>query len=388
VAVGLHLITNDAIDAALREFVSLGREAFLRKHGFGTALQYLVQDPLTGTWADSKAIVGAAYGVRFPDRGPLRSTDFSGGEAQVVKLLRQLNFKVATPAEIASEAETSEVWARAEVELLVADYLDMLALELAGQTFNKSERRRALLPLLNGRTEAAIEFKRRNVSAGLLELGYPPLRGYLPAANKQALLLDVLEQQLGSQPSLDELAISFSDKPAVPVEGTSYDLVQVPIPSVRQKARIAADAGPRKRRAMKRDYLEREARNTTLGLAGELLILDYERRRLALSGLVQLADKVRHVSVEDGDGLGYDIHSFTESGANRFLEVKTTALGELTPYFVSASELEFAREQASAFHLCRVFDFRDAPRFFELKGTVESHCLLDPFSYRAHLLPR
>ncbi len=305
-----------------------------------------------------------------------------------MKLLRQLGFNVATQVEIASEAEASQVWARAEVELLVSDYLDMLARELAGQTFNKSSQRRALLPLLNNRSESAIEFKRRNVSAALLELGYPPLRGYLPAVNKQMLLLDVLEQQLASRPALDQLAISFTDKPAVPLDPASYDLVQVPIPAVRQKNQVARDGVPRKRRAVKRDYIEREARNSTLGRAGELLILEYERRRLAQRGLVQLADKVRHVAVEDGDGLGYDIHSFTENGADRFVEVKTTALGELTPFFVSANELEFAREHESAFHLCRVFDFRGAPRFFELQGAIESRCALDPFSFRAHLIPR
>jgi hypothetical protein len=50
----------------------------------------------------------------------------------------------------------SDAWSRLEVEAaVVADYLHMPTLELAGQQYNKTEHRRALLPLLNKRTAAA-----------------------------------------------------------------------------------------------------------------------------------------------------------------------------------------------------------------------------------------
>lgn len=65
--------------------------------------------------------------------------------------------------------------------------------------------------------------------------------------------------------------------------------------------------------------------------------------------------------------------------------MKTTALTEETPFFVTANELAVARAKAPRFRLCRVFDFRVAPRFFELAGPVEQHFYLDPATFRASL---
>lgn len=383
--IGLNLITRGAVDAALGEFHKLGRDGFLVKYGFREAREYVVQDPLSGDWADSKAVVGAAHGYRFPDRGPLAARDFSGGQAVVVRLLRELGFKVASVADITSQEEgTERAWSRAEVELVVADYLDMLLLELAGQRYNKAARRRALIPLLTKRSDASIEFKRRNISAVMLELGYPPIRGYLPASNRQEMLLEVVENQVAARQSLDDLARSFIDTPAVAVEPVDFNVVRV-IPPLRRE-RALQEPMPPKFRAVKRDYLEREARNSSLGSAGELFIVQYEQWRLAGIGMGQLADRVRHVAVEDGDGAGYDVLSFRDDGTERFLEVKTTAFGERTPFFVTANEVKFARVETDRFALCRLFDFRSTPRFFELPGPIERQCSLDPTTYRASLL--
>lgn len=384
-ATGIQFITKETVEAALAEFFRLGRQEFLRKYGFGRARDYLVQDPLTGAWADSKAIIGAAYGYRFPERGPLNAREFSGGEARVVRLLRELGFAVET----ASEAElpqqaSSRGWSRAEVELIVADYLSMLAKELAGQAYSKTAHRNALRPLLSGRSDASIEFKHRNISALMFELGYPALQGYLPASNRQSLIAEVVEQQLIRHTELDALARAYMDTPAVPLEGVRFDKALVPPPT--RRATTAREPGPAVFRATKRDYLEREARNSTLGKAGELFILQFEQWRLAERGLGQLADKVRHVSAEDGDGAGYDILSFDDHGEKRFLEIKTTAFGELTPFFVTATEARFARQEGGRFYLCRLYDFRKTPRFFELKGPIEQHCHLDPTTYRASLM--
>src|SRR5215471_2627605 len=53
----------------------------------------LIQD---GRSYDAKAIVGVAFKYQFPERGPLQASEFSGGEATVVPLLRKLNFDVQT----------------------------------------------------------------------------------------------------------------------------------------------------------------------------------------------------------------------------------------------------------------------------------------------------
>jgi 5-methylcytosine-specific restriction protein A len=54
----------------------------------------MLKDSETGKHYDSKAIVGAAYGFQFPEKGPLRGAQFSGGENTVERKLEQLGFEV------------------------------------------------------------------------------------------------------------------------------------------------------------------------------------------------------------------------------------------------------------------------------------------------------
>lgn len=172
-AAKLAQLSRQAVLAALDEFQRLGRHEFLARYGFGEAKDYFVTHPVTGLACDSKAVVGAAYGFQFPSEGALKPRDFSGGAATVVQVLRSLGFEISKQPVVESRpaASARQVWSRQEVDLLVAGYLQILTLELAGQTYSKAVRRRALLPLLQGRTEASIEFKRRNVSAVMGRLG-------------------------------------------------------------------------------------------------------------------------------------------------------------------------------------------------------------------------
>ena len=134
---------------------------------------------------------------------------------------------------------------------------------------------------------------------------------------------------------------------------------------------------------IKRDYLAQEARNQSLGLAGEEFVLQYEHWRLYALGQKSLADKIEHVSKTKGDGLGYDILSFDVSGREKFIEVKTTSFGKDTPFFVTNRELSFSEMASKQFHLMRVFEFRKSPRIFSLHGSIGQHCNLDPVTYRA-----
>lgn len=367
-----------AVQAALTEFLQLGQEGFLKRYRYGRASGYVVRDPLSDQWADSKAIAGAAVGFQFPADGPLLPSQFSGGVATVVRKLRLLGFEVQ-----ALETGAGQDWNAQEVELIVADYLAMLMCELAGQPFNKALRRRNLQAHLPNRTEASIEFKHANISAVMLELGFPYIRGYQPRRNFQrGLLVDEVQRQVARHRQLDDITMSAAERPAVPAEEVDFTRVLNAPPRRESSAR---DASPPSylRAPVKRDYFAREAQNRSLGEAGELFALAFERWRLIQTGAGQLAEKVRHVSVLEGDGHGYDIHSFDRHGQDRYIEVKTTSFGELTPFFVSANEARFARDHKDSFALYRLFDFRTAPKLFELNGAIEQHCMLDPVSFRA-----
>lgn len=71
-------------------------------------------------------------------------------------------------------------WTPAEDAAIVADYFAALDTIARGLPVNKSATRRALVPLLNGRPEGSIEFKRCNVSAILRAEGFQWWPGYRP----------------------------------------------------------------------------------------------------------------------------------------------------------------------------------------------------------------
>ena len=85
-----------------------------------------------------------------------------------------------------------------------------------------------------------------------------------------------------------------------------------------------------------------------------------------------------------GDGLGFDVLSFTPHGAERYHEVKTTRLGKNWPMLISRNEVEFSKEESARFELHRVFNF-EAKRvgLYVLGGDITQTCHLDPLSYRA-----
>lgn len=69
-------------------------------------------------------------------------------------------------------------WTDAELDLIVADYFDMLGEEIVGISFNKAAHNCALRDQIN-RSKSSIEFKHRNVSAVLVTRS-PHDQGVLP----------------------------------------------------------------------------------------------------------------------------------------------------------------------------------------------------------------
>jgi hypothetical protein len=271
-------------------------------------------------------------------------------------------------------------WTREEVEATVADYLHMLTQELAGQSYNKTEHRRALQQKLDNRPEGAIERKHQNISAILLELGCPWIAGYKPLSNYQRLLFEIVEQQVAVNPLFDQVALKAADQPAAPPLLSDFKKVLVPSPTVSQRAK--QERAPYLReQGFKRDYLAREARNASLGHAGEEFAVAYERARLRALGKKTLSDRVEHVTLTKSDGLGFDVLSFEETGRERFIEVKTTSFAKETPFFISRNEVEFSKFFAKQFQLYRLFEFRKLPRMFSLTGAISDNCILDPVTY-------
>lgn len=275
-------------------------------------------------------------------------------------------------------------WARSEVEATVASYFDMLRAELSGTPYSKTEHRRRLLPLLQNRSEQSVEFKHANVSAILIELGFPFISGYKPRSNYQGLLFEVVADRLAANAAIQRIAAADTEKIAtVPTVDDILSALTEPPKPVVLKNRVAAPIANYSGAPV--NYLEREANNRSLGLAGEEFVINFERARLIRAGAENLASRIEHVSKVRGDAAGFDVLSFEPSGADRLIEVKTTKYGAHTPFFVSRNELEVSRARTNQYHLYRLFEFRARPHLFTLHGALSSTCTLDPTSYIARV---
>ena len=277
----------------------------------------------------------------------------------------------------------SDAWSNIEVELCVSSYFEMLEKELTFQNYSKAEYRRKLLPLLTNRSEGSIEFKHQNISAVLVNQGQPYIKGYLPRFNYQKALENKVIEYLQSSSTIEAIISSFVSK-----EISSRELN----PSIFTKALVDApksgfinEPTPHyARKPIKINYLEREQQNSKLGELGEQFIFEYEKWKLVQSGKESLADKVIWVSKEEGDGAGFDILSRNSNGTDKYIEVKTTRLGKETPIYFSKNELQFSQQNSRDYHLFRLFDFGEKPRFFTKNGVLDEICHSEAVNFKGY----
>lgn len=202
-----------------------------------------------------------------------------------------------------------------------------------------------------------------------------------PLSNAQGLLRETVRGHLEGNPTALKELINILD--AVPDSVVAdYNAVLVPPPSSATARSLA-----RRRGAHKFDFASRDAKNRSLGAQGELWVIECERARLKAAGCVHLVQAIEHVSQTQGDGAGYDIHSKNLDGSDRFIEVKTTNGNRLTPFLLTANELECSRELGSAYHLYRVFEFSSNPHLFVITGSLDQTLQLEPTEYRVRFKP-
>jgi Domain of unknown function (DUF3883) len=269
------------------------------------------------------------------------------------------------------------IWSEYEVSLCVDSYFEHLMIELQGGSFVKSHLYDALSKR-TGRTPKSIERKFQNISAVLDVIGREWIKGLAPLANYQELLAEKIALRVQT---LDSLPVAQESK----FGGSGFEEEQAFVwgpPPVLQKGE-APNPDFIDRLIRRFDPVERDMRNRALGLAGEEFALNQEKQFLTLVGRSDLANSVRWVSKEEGDGAGYDILSFTDRGDKRYIEVKTTVGGAYTPFFISRNEYAFSRVHVESYSLFRLHDFRKNVRGFELRGPLDEHAILSAETLRA-----
>ncbi len=291
-------------------------------------------------------------------------------------------------------------WSETEIYAIVADYFEMLRLELAGRRYNKTEHRLALMDSIE-RSKGSIERKHMNISAVLTELGLPCIDGYKPFRNYQQALFEAVEARLHGDPNLyaalageiltGEKRVAVREtSPRFPVE--SEQIAQLyedpPMPRDVPDPPLPEDVSRIIRRF--EPPAERDARNRILGKAGEQFVFDLERQRLSMLGRDDLANQVCWVARDEGDGAGYDIRSFRgigtgeEADQERLLEIKTTNGPKTTPFFITRNELRVSKKESEIFRVVRLYDFQRRARAYRLAPPLEDRVRLCPAIYSAY----
>jgi hypothetical protein len=270
-------------------------------------------------------------------------------------------------------------WSQDEIDLILEDYFTMLRDELAGRKSNKANHNRELRQKLHDRTREAVEFKHCNISSVLADLDLPYIDGYKPRPGIQKALIPSVKVYLRKYPDVLNGPSKKGKTPKATGRSTSLELVSPP------KGNNGTRGAGRKGVGEKKiNYARRNAENAKTGLAGEELVLAWEKAELIKRGFNDLASKIKHVSLEEGDGLGYDIRSFDhEDGSETFIEVKTTRSGVEAAFYMSENERQCWEENPGKYRLYRVFGLgRPQVKFYVLTGGVEDACCLEPIQYR------
>jgi hypothetical protein len=273
---------------------------------------------------------------------------------------------------VADDEKIGTVWSDAELDAIVVDYFAMLGAELARPPYVKSHHSAALMQQI-GRTHRSVEFKHQNISAVLEELGMPWIQGYKPKRNYQNAIFGAIDRYLTANG--DEVP-SVAQPVVQSIEVGQF----VEAPARRDDAHIPPQL---ERLVRKFDPVARDHRNRALGKAGEAFVVDLERHRLTEAERPDLAQKIRWVAAEDGDGAGYDIRSYDVSGKERLIEVKTTNGAARTPFFLTRYEHQIAIERSNTWQLYRVHLFAQTPRVFTLRSPLESSVHLRTETWRA-----
>jgi hypothetical protein len=266
-----------------------------------------------------------------------------------------------------------EDWSDEENAQCAAAYFDHLRLDLRGTSFNKSQLYRELSQKI-GRTPKSIEFKFQNISAVLDEIGLEWINGLAPLRNYQQSLSSAISNFV---PDIIEFNTTNSSLELQELAGLYLEAPPERSGKVRELPAFI------RKLVQQFDPIERDRQNKVLGDAGEEFAFQFEKRQLEGFGRVDLAKKIRWVSKEDGDGAGYDISSFQADGREKFIEVKTTVGGNRTPFYISRNETEFSREAGDRFNLFRLYNFRRAPKAFEMVGAVDKFVRLTAEQFRA-----
>jgi hypothetical protein len=105
-----------------------------------------------------------------------------------------------------------------------------------------------------------------------------------------------------------------------------------------------------------------KARKQT-GDFGEAIVVEYEKSILIKQGQLSLSEKVALVSSKN---LGYDVFSKSESGNDKYIEVKSFAKSQTVNFIVTRNELNFLQENTNSSFVYLITDCDTEPKIMKM----------------------
>ena len=128
------------------------------------------------------------------------------------------------------------------------------------------------------------------------------------------------------------------------------------------------------------DWGKKRAVSSKLGLAGEQLVIRTEKEKLKKVGLASKAEKVRKAK----DGEGYDIFSYSESGKEQYIEVKTTKGNSDEPFYLSINERVFCEMNKDKYVIYRLHNYnniQNSAKCYKIFGEELDNFEMSPINY-------
>ncbi|MCG2462951.1 DUF3883 domain-containing protein [Flavobacteriaceae bacterium F89] len=135
------------------------------------------------------------------------------------------------------------------------------------------------------------------------------------------------------------------------------------------------------------NHIQNNIENKRIGDLGERWVVKKEIEYLTENGKSKLADKVKHVAKNQGDGSGFDILSFDLDGNEKYIEVKTTKGSLNSTFYITRNELERSKIEKDKYFLYRVYNFDEnveTANLLKIQGELTSICEI-PVNYKVTL---
>ena len=275
-------------------------------------------------------------------------------------------------------------WEEPEVLATLEAYFGLMGRELRGQRFSKTATYKELAGQW-GRSWKAYERKMQNVSAVLVLHDHPFLKGLTPLVNIQRSLEPLTLAYIRQHPQVAADLDRYRAQAVKPYDLQLFEAFRVSEPPSK-----FGGAGKRTGKVLSPgEIAEKEAQAKEIGRIGEEWVLQYERAKLLEADRPDLAEAVEQVSVTQGDGLGYDVLSYTPDERELHIEVKTTTLKKDTPFLITKNELDYFQghpDRARIYRVFKVFSKQEVG-LYTLCGQDRARLLLDPVAFRVGLRP-